>query len=164
MIRNATLEDAGRIADIYNHYIEQTVITFEEEPVTAEIMATRIQACQDHGLPWLVLEASEQVIGFAYAGQWITRPAYRYSVEVTVYLEHERVRRGQGSRLYEALFAELRGRGIHTAIGLIALPNDASVALHEKMGMEKVAHLGEVGFKFGRWLDVGYWQGTLNAQ
>ncbi|MEQ5834994.1 arsinothricin resistance N-acetyltransferase ArsN1 family B [Marinobacter sp. NFXS9] len=163
MIRNATVGDAGRIADIYNHYIEQTVITFEEEPVTADTMAARIRACQDRGLPWLVLEEAEQVAGFAYAGEWIARPAYRYAVEVTVYLDHAQVRRGQGSRLYEALFAELRERGIHTVIGLIALPNDASIALHEKMGMDKVAHLREVGFKFGRWLDVGYWQGTLQA-
>ncbi|TBW48973.1 N-acetyltransferase family protein [Marinobacter halodurans] len=163
MIRNATIEDAARIAEIYNHYIEQTVITFEEEPVAADTMAGRIRGCQEHGLPWLVLEAAGQVTGFAYAVEWRARPAYRYSVEVTVYLDRAQIRRGQGTRLYEALFADLRERGIHTVIGLIALPNDASVALHERMGMDKVAHLSEVGFKFGRWLDVGYWQGTLQT-
>ena len=89
------------------------------------------------------------------------RAAYRFSTEVTVYLDHEHVGKGVGSQLYAALFPQLRAQGVHAVLGGIALPNAASVALHERCGLEKVAHLREVGFKFGRWIDVGYWQRML---
>jgi phosphinothricin acetyltransferase len=112
-------------------------------------------------LPWLVAEEDGTVVGYAYATKWRTRPAYRQSVEVTVYVASDRRRRGIGSVLYDSLLDELRDHGIHAAIGGIALPNPASVALQEKFGFEKVAHFAEVGFKFGKWIDVGYWQRIL---
>lgn len=161
MIRTAQPSDAESIARIYNHYVLNTVITFEEAPVTAAEMATRLADVHSSSLPWLVVEENGNVAGYAYATKWKGRSAYRYSVECTVYLALECIGRGYGSRLYEVLFAELRNSGLHAVIAGITLPNVASVALHEKFGMSKVAHFQEVGFKFGRWLDVGYWECLL---
>ena len=162
MIRAASREDATAIAEIYNHYINNTVVTFEETPVAGEEIANRIAETQSANLPWLVAEdTSGQVLGYAYASKWKGRCAYRYSVEITVYLAEEATGKGLGSRLYKALFSELKQLSYHTVIGGISLPNPASVALHEKCGLEKVAHFKEVGFKFDRWVDVGYWQGQL---
>jgi phosphinothricin acetyltransferase len=159
-IRSAHADDAKAISAIYNPYILNTTISFEEEAVTDAAMAQRIADVQGGGLPWLVAERDGKVLGYAYATKWRVRHAYRFSVESSVYLAPEAARQGVGSALYTALLAQLAERGVHLVIGGIALPNDASVALHEKMGYEKVAHFREVGFKFGRWLDVGYWQKT----
>lgn len=160
-IRSAEPADADAIARIYNYYVTDTVVTFEEEPVAELEMARRIADVQAASLPWLVADATGQTVGYAYAAPWRTRSAYRFSVEATVYLAADWTGAGVGSRLYEELFALLQTRGIHAAIGGIALPNDASIALHEKFGMRKVAHFGQVGWKFGRWVDVGYWQRTF---
>jgi L-amino acid N-acyltransferase YncA len=161
VIRPAVAGDSGAIAEIYNHYVATTVITFEEEAVSAPEMARRIEEAGSASLPWLVAEREGKVVGYAYASPWRARSAYRFSVEVTVYLDPGCPRLGIGSRLYEALLRELETRGIHAALGVIALPNEASVAIHEKFGFAKVAHLREVGLKFGRWVDVGYWQRLL---
>jgi phosphinothricin acetyltransferase len=158
VIRSAHPSDAEAIVGIYNHYVTNTTITFEEQPVSAEEMQRRIDVIQAAGLPWLVLEEAEQLLGYAYASKWKERSAYRYSVEISVYLKHGIQARGLGSRLYEALFSALAARGVHAAMGGIVLPNDASVRLHEKFGMKQVAHFEQVGYKFGQWLDVGYWQ------
>jgi phosphinothricin acetyltransferase len=135
-----------------------TAITFEEEAVTEQDMAQRIADVSAAGLPWLVLEVDGKVAGYAYATKWRVRPAYRYSVESTIYLDQAFAGRGLGRLLYGALLDELRKRELHLVIGGIALPNDGSVALHEKLGFRKVAHFTEVGMKFGRWIDVGYWE------
>jgi L-amino acid N-acyltransferase YncA len=161
VIRTATAEDAAALAQIYNHYVEHTVVTFEEQPVAVAEMAGRLVETAAAGLPWLVVAQAEGARGYAHASKWKGRCAYRYSVEVTVYLAPGATGRGLGRALYEALFRQLRAQGYHCAMGGIALPNAASVALHERMGMAKVAHFREVGYKFGRWIDVGYWQGML---
>lgn len=160
-VRPATAEDAEAIARIYSYYIENTVITFEEEPVSAQAMAARIAEVQGLPLPWLVAEVAGKVVGYAYATKWKARSAYRFAAETTVYLEHGQQRRGIGSTLYAALLPILRGLGIHVAIGGAALPNEASVALHEKLGFKQVATFRQVGFKHGRWVDVAYWQLVL---
>ncbi|MEQ8486255.1 MAG: N-acetyltransferase family protein [Pseudomonadales bacterium] len=160
-LRPATAADAEALARIYNPYILDTIITFEETAITAAEMARRVAEVDGYGLPWLVAEQAGAVVGYAYATRWRTRHAYRFAVESTVYLGPEAIGRGIGTQLYEALFEVLRQRGTHAVIGGIALPNDASVGLHEKLGMRKVAHFPEVGFKFGRWIDVGYWQRNL---
>ena len=161
MIRAALVSDAHAIARIYNHYILNTVVTFEEDAVSSDAMAGRIDTVEAASLPWLVCERDDRVIGYAYASKWHGRSGYRYSVECTVYLDHAVTGKGLGTELYDALFAILRNEKKHVVIGGIALPNDASVALHEKFGLKKVAHFEEVGFKFDRWVDVGYWQGTI---
>lgn len=157
-IRAVRTGDAARIAAIYNHYVAQTIVTFEEESLPDTELARRIGGVLDAGLPWLVAEYDGQVMGYAYATRWKERIGYRFSVESTVYLDQNAGGRGLGALLYAALFDELQSRGLHAVMSGIALPNDASVALHEKFGMTKVAHLVGAGCKFGRWIDVGYWQ------
>lgn len=164
-IRNAEAQDASIIADIYNVYIRDTIITFEQDPIDTAEIARRLAAIQDKRLPWLVIEdLASQLCGYAYAGEWKPRAAYRYAVEVSIYLDMNRAQRGMGSALYSELFERLPKLGVHTALAGIALPNDVSVGLHEKFGMVKVAHMSEVGHKFGRWIDVGYWQRVFDAQ
>ena len=161
MIRAVTECDAAQLCDICNYYALHTTITFEVEAVSAGVMTLRIQESVKDGLrgpSWLVWEEDERVLGFCYASTWKARSAYRHSVESTVYVHPDYLRRGIGLRLYEALLTELRLRGIHAVIGGIALPNAASIGLHERLGFEKVAHFREVGRKFDRWIDVGYWQ------
>lgn len=160
-IRHASRGDGEALARIYNHYVETTTVTFEEAALSGEEMGRRLEEGEAAELPFLVAESTGQVLGFAFASKWKGRCAYRYTAEVSVYVDASHVGRRVGSALYEELFAELRANGLHAAIGGIALPNDASVALHQRFGMEKVAHFTEVGFKFGRWVDVGYWQKVL---
>ena len=124
-------------------------------------MLERIEAVLAARLPWYVVAAGGKPVGYAYASPWKARPAYRWSAEVTVYLDPTCAGRGLGKRLYGELLAALKSQGMHAAIGGIALPNEPSVGLHEKCGFRKVAHFAEVGFKFGRWIDVGYWERLL---
>jgi len=158
VLRDAGTVDAEALAALYNHYVAHTAVTFEETPVAPVDMAARLADNAAVGLPWLVAECDGEIAGYAYASKWKGRCAYRYAVESTVYLQPAAVGRGVGSRLYGALIDQLRERRLHTVIGGIALPNDASVRLHEKLGFVKVAQFRQVGFKFGRWIDVGYWQ------
>ena len=161
MVRFALPEDAEHIAEIYNHYVITSIITFEEVEVAASEMANRILEIQSAPLPWLVALNGGRIVGYAYAGKWKTRAAYRFSTEVTVYVRHGLGGTGVGSELYGQLLSALKSGGMHAVMGGIALPNDASVRLHEKFGFKKVAHFKEVGFKFNHWIDVAYWQVTL---
>jgi L-amino acid N-acyltransferase YncA len=157
MIRPATSADAGAIAAIYNHYVTSTTITFEEEAVSQSEMASRIESVSAQ-LPWYVYERDGAVAGYAYATPWRVRSAYRFSVETTVYVAPGCARQGIGLQLYSALIDALRSRDIQVVLGGIAQPNPASVALHESLGFEKVAHFKRVGRKFEQWIDVGYWE------
>ena len=160
-IRLATPTDGGPIAHIYNHYVAHSIVTFDEDPVTESEMARRLDEAQRDGWPWLVAAEGESVVGYAYGAAWRPRPGYRFSAEVTVYLAPDRGGEGIGSRLYRELIPRLQGRGVHSLMAGIALPNDASVALHKKCGFKKVAHFEQAGVKFDRWIDVGYWQRLL---
>ncbi len=162
-MRLATSADAVAIIAIYNHYIVNTTISFEEQPVIEAQMQERIADVLAKGLPWLVLEIDGALAGYAYATPWRARHAYRFSVETTVYLAPGQSRRGLGRQLYEELLARLTAHGCHTAIGGIALPNPASIGLHEALGYRQVACFNQVGYKFDQWLDVGYWQKILHA-
>lgn len=157
-IRHATADDAPDIAAIYNHFVLTTTISFEEQAVSAQEMSSRIAGVKEAGLPWMVATDGTRILGYAYATRWRVRHAYRFSVESSVYVAHDVPRSGLGTALYAALLQRLREAGVHLVIGGIAQPNVASVALHEKMGYEKAAMFTEVGFKFGNWIDVGYWQ------
>jgi phosphinothricin acetyltransferase len=158
MIRACQLSDAVPICSIYNHFVCNSIATFEETPVTGDEMAHRIDTVLGDRLPWLVWEHEGAVRGFCYASQWRARSAYRHCVETTVYLSPDFTRRGIGAQLYGELVAQLRTRDIHSAVGVIALPNAASVAVHEKTGFCKAGQLHEIGRKFDQWIDVGYWQ------
>ena len=160
MLRSSTPSDAPRICEIYNHYVRDTVVTFEESPVPEREMSERIAGVTSH-LPWLVWEQDSTIVGYAHATPWKTRSAYRFSVESTIYLDPKLVGRGIGTTLYRALIDELRERNVHCAVGGIALPNPASIALHEKLGFVKIGQFEEIGWKHGRWIDVGYWELVL---
>ena len=159
-IRDFKPDDLPGLCEIYNYYIENTVITFEEVPLTVEQLGKRVAAYTQHH-PWLVGEENGALVGYAYAGKWHERSAYRHSVEVSVYLRHTERGRGHGTTLYRELLNRVSQCECHVIIGGIALPNEASVRLHEKFGFNKAAHYREVGRKFGRWIDVGYWQKIL---
>jgi phosphinothricin acetyltransferase len=179
-VRDAVANDAAAIARIYNHYVSETVITFETEPIAQGDVVARIAKVTAAGLPYLVAEdpllavdyPADAVLGFAYASPFQERAAYRHSIETTVYLASGTRGRGIGSLLY----AELLGRlgaltgaqsehaPVHRLYARIALPNNASVSLHEKFGFERVATLSEVGFKLDRWIDVGFWERASSSE
>lgn len=166
-IRPATTQDAAEVAAVYNHYVQTSTATFEESPVADTEMASRISTVHGHGLPWLVADADDgddgTLRGYAYATPWRPRSAYRFAAEVTVYVAQDSVGQGVGAALYGQLLPAVRECGRTTVLAGIALPNPGSVALHERCGFGKVAHLERVGFKQGRWIDVGYWQLALEA-
>jgi phosphinothricin acetyltransferase len=160
MIRNATIHDAAQLVDLYNYYIRHTLITFEEIELTAEQYAERIQKiAADY--PFLVYEENGVILGFAYGSKWRERSAYRFALESSVYVRQGHFGKKIGGKLYEKLFDELKAQGCRQVIGVITLPNDTSVAMHEKFGFEKAAHFKQVGLKFGQWCDVGFWQKAL---
>ena len=162
VIRPVAKEDIPVICEIYNHYIEHTTVSFEESCVSDAEMTERIERVLSADYPWLVAEYDGCVLGYSYAFRWRERSAYRYAAEVAVYLAKDAVGKGTGTQLYQHLFELLRKRGVTTVIGGIGLPNPASVALHEKMGLKQVAHFNRVGYKFDTWLDVSYWQGDIH--
>lgn len=157
MIRDALASDAAAICNIYNEYVINSAATFEEVMILPDEMAARIEAVTET-YPWLVFEEDGIVAGYTYAHRWRDRASYRNSVETGTYLEEKFTGKGIGTMLKAALLRDLKARGFHTVISGITLPNPASVALCEKFGFQKVAHFKEVGYKFDRWIDVGYWQ------
>jgi|ERR1035438_3752472 phosphinothricin acetyltransferase len=160
MIRPVQLADAQALVDIYNPFIRDTIITFEEEEIAAKEMASRIAKVTD-AYPWIVLEEGGVVLGYAYGSTWRTRHAYRFATETTIYLAPQGQGKGLGTALYEALLVGLKQRGFHSALGCLGLPNEPSVRLHEKLGFHKVGHMREAGWKFGAWVDVGFWERML---
>ena len=164
-IRPATAADAAAIAAIYAPYVLSGTVSFETEAPDARGMRGRI-ASSDGLYPWIVATtgegADEGVLAYAYATRFRDRPAYRYVVETSVYVSGAAQGQGTGRLLYEALVDTLRAQGFVQAIGVIALPNDNSIKLHEAVGFRRAGVLREVGFKHGRWIDIGFWQCELN--
>lgn len=160
MIRKAKPEDAKAIADIYNYYISNSICTFQEEEIDEKYIESLIESLKET-YPWLVFEEDGIVRGYAYARSWKGRSAYRHTVESSVYVDINSQRRMIGEKLLAGLLEKLRKINVHCVLGGIALPNEASIALHEKLGFYKSGQLNEVGLKFGKWIDVGYWQKIL---
>lgn len=151
----------GAITAITNWAIAHTVAHFATEPVEeVSVLGSYIATRTMH--PWLVACEEGRVVGFAHSSPWKGRCAYDWTAEATVYVDEAFHRRGIGRALYERLFAVLRAQGYRSVLGGITLPNAASVRLHEAMGMERVALLADVGYKFGAWHTVGYWAVELN--
>lgn len=155
-IRPAVESDAAAIADVYGPYVLETTISFELEPPDAGDMRSRMRA--EPRLPWFVADRDGLVVGYAYASQHRSRLAYRWSVDVSVYLAGSERRRGTGRALYDTLLPALRDLGYVQAFAGVTLPNEASVGLHEALGFTPVGVYRAVGFKDGRWHDVGWWQ------
>lgn len=160
-VRTATAADAEACAAIYRPYVTDTAVTFEIDPPDGAEMARRIDAAtRNHA--WLVLETDGRVVGFAYGQPFATRAAYRWSCEVSVYLEMGRRRTGGGRLLYEALFPALAARGYRTAVAGMTMPNDASLGLHAAMGFTPVGTFRRIGWKLGAWHDVARAQRPLD--
>jgi phosphinothricin acetyltransferase len=162
IVRVAEERDATAIAAIYAPYVQNTAISFEIEPPTAEMMADRIaRTLEMH--PWLVAEHGGTVIGYAYGGKHGERPAYRWTVDTTIYLDTAVHRLGIGRALYQVLLDTLRGQGFRSAFAEIVLPNSGSIRLHESVGFKPIGIHENIGFKLGRWHDIGYWRMGLAA-
>lgn len=162
-IRLAHDGDVDAIVDIYRPIVESTTISFETEAPDHEKMARRLHDTLQ-AYPWLVCELDGRMAGYAYAARHRVRNAYQWSVDTSVYIDEAHRRRGVGRGLYESLFAILTAQGYFSAYAGIALPNDASVALHESMGFERIGVYQGVGYKLGRWCDVGWWQRSLRER
>ncbi|THU04592.1 N-acetyltransferase [Lampropedia puyangensis] len=160
-IRPYQMGDEVAISRIYNHYILHSSATFEVEPLSAGQMQERIEK-YTKSYPWLVYLLDEQIVGYCYASQYHSRDAFRHTVEPSVYVHQDFHGRGIGHALYAELLSQLAHTDCHTIISAIALPNAGSVRLHEAFGFTQVGHLAQVGHKFGQWIDLGYWQKTLN--
>ena len=159
-IRSATVADAPRCAEIYAPFVTDSWVSFELEAPGPEEMAGRIaKALQSHD--WLVAEREGAVLGYAYGSEHRTRAAYRTSCDVAVYVDRDQTRQGIGRALYEALLPSLKDRNVHAAFAGIALPNDASIALHRAMGFDPVGIYRQVGWKMGDWRDVAWFQRLL---
>ena len=162
-IRLATDSDAGAIADLYRPIVESTFISFETEPPDQEEMRRRI-ADTFPSYPWLVCDVSGKVAGYAYAASHRTRAAYRWSVDTSVCVHPDFRRAGVGRGLYLSLFEILAAQGFFNANAGIALPNPASVALHEAVGFQPIGVYRNIGYKLGAWHDVGWWQLALRPR
>jgi len=157
VIRKAVPSDAKPICDIYNHYVSTSHCTFETIEISIDEMTKRMDNVSAN-YSWLVMEKEKQIVGYAYATQWKQRQAYQKTVESTIYFDPNNIGKGYAYGLYAALIDELKQLKIHAVLGGIALPNQPSIYLHEKLGFVKVGQLNEVGFKCNRWVDVGYWE------
>jgi len=157
LIRPINNNDIGVITEIYNYYIKYSISTFEEIEISVKEMTKRVDSILLE-FPFLVYEINKEILGYAYASKWNKRSAYKFTAESSVYLHQDAVGKGIGTLLYVALIDILRQATYHSVIGGVSLPNAASVALHEKLGYKKAAHYKEVGYKFDKWIDVGYWQ------
>ena len=160
MIRNVQIEDAQQLLDIYNYYVVNTVITFDLEALSLDAFKEKITTVSAD-YPFIVYEENSEILGYAYGSKFRPKPAYNNTVESTVYLKHGAQGKQIGSKLYNELLFLLKQKNVHVVLGVLTLPNEASVKLHEKFGFKEVAHLKEVGLKFGEWQDVGFWQLTF---
>ncbi|MGA2548741.1 MAG: arsinothricin resistance N-acetyltransferase ArsN1 family B [Burkholderiaceae bacterium] len=162
-IRVATPNDAAAVLAIYAPVVQNTAISFELAPPTLEEMKSRIAKTLET-LPWLASEDPDGVLnGYCHASKHRERPAYQWSVDVTAYVREDSRGNGIGKRLYGILLSELVRLGYCQAFGGIALPNAASVALHESVGFKHIGTYRKVGFKLGAWRDVGWWQAELQT-
>jgi phosphinothricin acetyltransferase len=159
-LRAATPDDAAAIADIYAPFVTASVVSFETEPPQSKAMRARIEAAGSL-YPWIVADEGGEILGYAYAARFRERPAYRFTVETSVYLRSGESGRGLGSRLYAPLLATLEAQGFTQAIAAITLPNPASIRLHERLGFAPAGSYRQVGWKLGGWHDVGLWQRPL---
>jgi phosphinothricin acetyltransferase len=160
-LRLATPSDAKSILDIYAPYIRNTSLTFETEVPTEKAFAERIEKYLGKW-PWLVCEINGVVAGYAYSSLYRERTAYQWSVECSVYIHDDFQKAGIAKALYTSLFEILKKQGYNNVYAVINLPNDKSVAFHEKCGFEYFATYEKVGYKLGQWKNVGWWRLILN--
>ncbi|MBC3757794.1 N-acetyltransferase [Hyunsoonleella sp. SJ7] len=161
MIRPLQIDDAKVLLDIYNYYVLHSTATFDIEPLTIAVFKEKINRI-NADYPFIVYEENNEILGYAYGSRFRPKPAYDYVVESTVYVKHDCHGKQIGTKLYSELLKLLRQMNLHTVLGVLTVPNDASIKLHEKFGFRQVAELQEVGMKFGEWQNIGIWQLKLN--
>ncbi|OEK08878.1 phosphinothricin acetyltransferase [Flavivirga aquatica] len=157
MIRSVSIGDTQALLDIYNYYVLNTVVTFDVEPLTLEMFQDKLKRISFE-YPFIVYEENNEIFGFAYGSRFRPKPAYNHTVESTVYVKHMAHGKQIGTKLYTELIRQLKKTDVNTILGVLTIPNDISVRLHEKFGFVQVAELKEVGLKFGAWQDIGIWQ------
>lgn len=161
MIRLATILDARQILDIYNYYVLNTTVTFDIDPLPLDVFEEKMMGIQ-RAYPFLVFEDDKEILGYAYGSRFRPKPAYDFVVESTVYVKQGHHGKKIGTQLYKELLHLLKESKLHTVLGVLTVPNDGSIKLHEQFGFKKMGELREVGFKFGQWQNVGIWQLHLN--
>ncbi|GAA4267960.1 GNAT family N-acetyltransferase [Hyunsoonleella aestuarii] len=157
MIRSFHKNDLKELLEIYNYYVVNTSVTFDIEPLSIETFSDKVNRIKTD-YPFLVYLENNEILGFAYGSRFRPKPAYDFVVESTVYVGHNAHGKQIGTKLYAELLQQLKQTKLHTVLGVLTIPNDASIKLHEKFGFKQVANLEEVGFKFGKWHNVGIWQ------
>ncbi|TDT67017.1 phosphinothricin acetyltransferase [Hypnocyclicus thermotrophus] len=160
MIRKVKLSDAKQIVDIYNYYIKDTIITFEKDLIDKKEMEKRIKKILEDYF-WIVYEENNKILGYAYVGKWRERTAYKFTVESSIYLDKNYTGKGIGEKLYRELIKTSKNKGLKAIMGVISIPNESSIKLHEKLGFYKAGYFKEVGIKFDKWIDVAYYQLNL---
>lgn len=160
MIRPVTISDAQTLLNIYNYYVLNTVTTFDLEALSLDRFTEKIKSIMTD-YPFIIYEENNEILGYAYGSKFRPKPAYNQTVESTVYVKHGTYGKQIGTKLYTELLSLLKQEKFHVVLGVLTLPNEASIKLHEKFGFKQVAHLKETGLKFGSWHDVGFWQLTF---
>jgi L-amino acid N-acyltransferase YncA len=160
MIRQFKPSDLNPMREIYNHYVENTLLTFDEVALTETEFSDKLSPVLSK-FPCMVYEKEGKVMGFAYATEWKKNPAYRFTVSSSIYLDPEAMDKGTGTALYRKLIEELKEMKMHSIVAGILMPNEKSTRMHERLGFSKVAHLSQIGYKFNKWIDVSYWQMIL---
>ena len=157
MIRPVHINDAQELLDIYNYYVINTTANFDIEPISLKTFLEKLNHTKAD-YPFIVYVENNEILGYAYGSRFRPRPAYNYVAESTVYVKHTAHGKQIGTKLYAELILLLKKTNLHTVLGVLTIPNEASIKLHEKFGFEQVANLKEVGLKFGEWQNVGIWQ------
>ena len=157
MIRAFHIDDTKELLAIYNFYVLNSTSTFDDVPLTFEEFSEKLTQISSN-YPFIVFQEKDEILGYAYGSKFRPKPAYNKTVESTVYVKNGVHGKQIGTKLYTELLKLLKQENYHIVLGVLTLPNDASVKLHEKFGFTQVADLKQVGFKFGEWQDVGFWQ------
>jgi L-amino acid N-acyltransferase YncA len=157
-MRKVTIKDAKRICEIYNHYVLNTTVTFDTELFTLEMMENKIRNVLNGGYDYWVYELDGLIVGFCHLNQWKPRNGYRFTAEISIYVDKEFVGRGIGVVMMKYLLEHVDITRIRSILSCISLPNDSSVRVHEKFGFKQAGLYRKIGFKLGEWRDVGYWQ------
>lgn len=160
MIRNLDVNDTQALLDIYNYYVLNSNVTFDIEAVSFETFKSKILLINSE-YPFIIFEEGRDLLGFAYGSRFRPKPAYNHTVESTVYVKHDAHGKKIGTQLYATLLKMLKQQGFHTVVGVLTLPNEASVKLHNKFGFKQAGQLNEVGRKFDVWQNIGMWQLTF---
>lgn len=162
LIRSANTNDSKVISDIFNHYVVNSFFTFEENPISTEGMQQKISEILDANLPFLVIINNDIILGYCNLHNWNNRLAYQHTKELSIYLNPNFTKKGIGSLLLSELLKNLNRESIHCILSTIAIPNEASVALHKKFGFEQASHMKQVGKKHGEWRDIEHWELILD--